>query len=133
VRLLDFRRGVTATQSLVLIPKLLDPIGAAFLEAADLAGKLKSRAVTFKYSVPKWDYINPQQDIAADRDEIGAGLASPSEKLRQRGYEPDEVYAEIAADIEQWRKLGILDVLLFMQRGNLPTAPGAAPAAPAKD
>jgi lambda family phage portal protein len=131
VRLLDFRRTVTATQWLVLIPKLLEPIHLAFVEAAFLAGKIKSRDATVKFSTPKFDYINPQQDIAADRDEIGAGLASPSEKLRQRGYEPEEVYAEIAADIKKWRELGILDVLLFMQRGNMPTPPAADSAAPA--
>jgi lambda family phage portal protein len=123
VRLLDFRRAVKAIQWLVLIPKLLQPIHEAFIEAAYLAGKIKTRDFAVDFSVPKWDYVNPEQDVKADQAEIAAGLSSISEKLRQRGYEPDVVFNELAADVEKLKKLGLLDTLLFMQRGNLPSNP----------
>lgn len=129
VRLLDFRRAVQQIQWLVLIPKMLTPIHEAFVEAAYLAGKVRTRDMAVDFSPPKWDYVNPEQDVKADLAEIGAGLSSLSEKLRQRGYDPDVVFAELAADIEKLKKLGILEVLLFMQRGNLPTQPQATPAA----
>lgn len=130
VRLLDFRRAVQQLQWLVLIPKLLVPIHDAFVEAAYLAGKVHSRDKAVDFSPPKWDYVNPEQDVKADQAEIAAGLSSISEKLRQRGYDPEVVFAELAADIEKLKTLGIMDVLLFMQRGNMPTDPSKAAAGP---
>jgi capsid protein len=123
VRQLDFRRAVGSTQWLVLIPKLQQPIHEAFIEAAYLVGKIKTRDFAVDFSVPKWGYVNPEQDVKADQAEIAAGLSSISEKLRQRGYEPDVVFNELAADVEKLKKLGLLDTLLFMQRGNLPSNP----------
>jgi lambda family phage portal protein len=124
VRLLNFRREVEQMQWLVLIPKLLAPIHTAFVEAAHLSGAIRGRDTAVDFSPPKWDYVNPEQEVKADLAEIGAGLASPSEKLRQRGYDPETVFNELAADIKRFKDLGILDVLLFMQRGNQPTAAG---------
>lgn len=126
VRLLDFRRAIQQIQWLVLIPKLLVPIHEAFVEAAYLAGKIRTRDLAVDFSPPKWDYVNPEQDVKADLAEIGAGLCSISEKLRQRGYDPDVVFAELASDIEKLKSHGILETLLFMQRGNLPTQAPAA-------
>lgn len=128
VRLLDFRRMVQALQWLVVIPKLLVPIHDAFVEHAFLAGKIKGRDKAVDFSPPKWDYVNPEQDVKADQAEIGAGLSTISEKLRQRGYDPEVVFAEWKADFDKLTALGILDTMLFMQRGNLPTQP-AKPAA----
>lgn len=124
VRLLDFRRAVQAMQWLVLVPKLLEPIHRAFVEHAYLAGVIKAPDTAVDFSPPKWDYVNPEQDVKADQAEIAAGLSSISEKLRQRGYDPDVVFAELKADIDKLRALGILDVMLFLQRGNLPTGQG---------
>ena len=133
VRLLDFRRAVTQMQWLTLIPKLLVPIYDAFIEHAYLAGLIKTRDMSVDFSPPKWDYVNPEQDVKADLAEIGGGLSSFSEKLRQRGYDPEIVFTELAKDVARLRELGILDVMLFMQRGNLPTqAADADKAAPAK-
>ncbi|MEG2899185.1 MAG: phage portal protein, partial [Massilia sp.] len=126
VRMLDFRRSVTQMQWLTLIPKLLMPIHEAFIEHAYLAGRIKSRDKAVDFSPPKWDYVNPQQDVQADLAEIGGGLSSFSEKLRQRGYDPEVVYTELARDIARLKELGILDTMLFMQRGNMPTPPADA-------
>jgi lambda family phage portal protein len=125
VRLLDFRRAVEAMRWLVLIPKMLRPIHEVFVEAAYLAGRIKARDMSVDFSTPKWEYVNPEQDVKADQAEIGAGLSSISEKLRQRGYEPDVVFQELKDDIDKLRGMGILDTLLFMQRGNMPTPNGS--------
>jgi lambda family phage portal protein len=123
VRLLDFRDAVKQMQWLTLIPKFLVPVHEAFVEAAYLAGKIRQRDMAVDFSPPKWDYVNPEQDVKADQAEIGAGLSTISEKLRQRGYDPDVVFAEWKSDFDKLTKLGILDTMLFMQRGNLPTQP----------
>jgi lambda family phage portal protein len=121
VRLLAYRRSVKAMQGLVLIPKLLRPIHQAFVDAAYLAGKTRASDYKVEFSVPKWEYVNPEQDVKADQAEIAGGLSSISEKLRQRGYEPDVVFNELKSDIDKLRTMGILDTLLFLQRGNMPT------------
>jgi capsid protein len=94
-----------------------------------LAGKIRQRDMSVDFSPPKWDYVNPEQDVKADLAEIGAGLSTISEKLRQRGYDPDVVFAEWKSDYDKLKSLGILETMLFMQRGNLPTKPPDEPAA----
>lgn len=121
VRLLDFRRAVQQMQWLVLVPRLLIPLHEAFVEAAYLGGKIRGRDMSVDFSPPKWDYVNPEQDVKADQAEIGAGLSTISEKLRQRGYDPDVVFAEWKSDHDKLKELGILETMLFIQRGNLPT------------
>lgn len=131
VRLLDFRRAIQQLQWLVLIPKLLIPIHEAFVEAAFLAGAIKGRDSAVSFSPPKWDYINPEQDVKADQAEIAGGLATLSEKLRQRGYNPEEVFAEWKSDYDKLKEMGIWDAMLLMQKVNMPAvAPGGATASP---
>ncbi|KQZ34288.1 phage portal protein [Massilia sp. Root1485] len=130
VRLLAYRRSVQQVQWLVLVPMLLRPIYEAFIDAAYLAGKIRTPDKAVDFSMPKWDYVNPEQEVKADTAEIAAGLSTPSEKLRQRGYDPDTVYNELASDLKKFKELGILETLLFMQRGNMPTAPGSGDASP---
>lgn len=129
VRLLDFRRNVEQMQWLVLVPRLLEPVHRAFIDAAVLGGQLRTRDYKCDFSTPKWDYVNPAQEVAADIDEISVGLSSISEKLRRRGYNPDDVYAEIASDMDKFRKLGILDLLMVKQKGRVMDPEGAAPSA----
>lgn len=129
VRALDFRRGVEQMQWLVLVPRLLEPLHRAFIDAAVLGGQLRTRDYACEFSTPKWDYVNPQQEVASDIAEISAGLASASEKLRRRGYNPDDVFAEIASDMEKFKALGILDLLLIKEKGR--TLEPQAPASPA--
>lgn len=131
VRLIDFRRGVEQTQALVLVPKLIEPLYRAFIDAGVLGGQFPRADYAMDYSTPKWDYVNPEQDVKADIAEISVGLASISEKLRQRGYRPDEVFAEIAGDYKKLQELGVLDILLFKEAKKPMTDAAAGDAAEA--
>lgn len=115
---LNFRREAEVTQWNLLIPKLCDRMCRAFADACELAGVVKKADYKIEHATPKWDYVNPAQDVRADMDEIGGGLSSFSEKLRRRGYKPETVFNELAADIKRLRELGILDVMLMMQKGR---------------
>lgn len=146
VRLLDFRRTVGATQWNLVIPRLIERVCIAAEDAAALAGVVQRADHRFDHSTPKWDYVNPEQDVKSDMLEIASGLTSWSEKLRQRGYNnPAEVLQEISADFASMRQAGVLDVLLSLQgkqteadaaARNQPATrdlvPAAAPAAPAQ-
>jgi capsid protein len=56
---------------------------------------------------PKWDWVDPLKDARAEIEQIGAGLKSRSQALSERGYDADQVDAEIAADRERERRLGL--------------------------
>lgn len=120
VRQMDFRRQVEQRQWTLLIPNLCDRIWRAFVDAAALTGKVKRTDYAVDYSTPKWDYVNPEQDVRADQASIGAGLMTISEGLRRRGYNPEQVFAELRNDFERLKSDGTLDVLLFMQKGGVP-------------
>jgi len=121
VRGLDVRRGFEHTQWMVIIPRYCRPIADAFVRAAKDAGKVPERLqYGVEYDCPKWDYINPEQEAAADALQIATGLSSLSAKLRARGENPSTVFAEIASDFAtlQGLKVGemsVLDILLFKE------------------
>ena len=122
IRRIDFKRAVEQTQWLLLVPQLCNRVRAAWMEAAILAGSLQRPEPGVDWSTPKWEYVNPAQDVKADADEIAAGLSSFSEKLRQRGYKPDLVFSELKADLDRLQADGVLPLLLAMKSGNAQAA-----------
>ncbi len=56
---------------------------------------------------PGWQYIDPKKSAEANAIDVAGGRKSDSECIRERGKNPDEVYAEIASDIAKKTKLGI--------------------------
>lgn len=118
VRMLDFRREAEVEQWVVFIPKFCDRVCRAFADAAALAGKVNQPDYNVEHSTPKWDYVNPAQDVKADLDEIAGGLSTFSEKLRKRGYKPAQVFAEWKSDFETLRDYGIFDAMLMMLKGR---------------
>ena len=131
VRMLDFRREVEQLQWLVVIPLLCQRVIEAFVSSVELAGLIAAPRYEVEHSTPKWDYVNPQQEVQADLVEISAGLSSFSEKLRRRGYDPQAVFDELQADVEGLRKRGILDVLLAMQKARAPDQTSGSGTGPA--
>jgi len=125
IRMIDIRREYEMEQWTELVPMMCNPMCRAFADAAELAG-LARASYDVDHAMPKWDYVNPAQDVRADLDEIAGGLSSISEKLRRRGYKPDEVFGELASDIDKLKKLGLLDVLLALQNSRS-VADGNAP------
>ena len=129
VSMLEFRRNAEAMQWLTLIPRLCQPIWQAFIEAAALAGKVRPGDTAVDWSTPKWDYVNPEQDVKADLAEISGGLTTISEKLRKRGYKPELVFDELKRDVDRLRADGTLDIMLQIQTGQATATP--APKTPA--
>ena len=50
---------------------------------------------------PKFDYVDPMKDVQAEILAIDAGLKSRSQAISERGYDAEQVDAEIAADKER--------------------------------
>lgn len=123
MRMLTFRREIEQLQWLHFIPMFLHRIAEAFSEAGALANLWTRGNWDVEYSPPRWEYIQPDQEVSADLKEISGGLASISGKLRARGDDPKKVFDQLEADIKDLKTRGVWDFLMFLQRGNLPTPP----------
>lgn len=126
IRWLDFRKDVEQMQWLVLVPKMCNPIWRWFVEAVDLAGLMPRNAPkVVDWSTPRWDYVNPVQDVASEIAQMGAGLLSASESIRRRGYKPRRVFEEQGRDLVAMEETGALR-FMAVQSGR-----AIAPADPA--
>jgi lambda family phage portal protein len=122
MRMMAFYREVEQLQWLTFIPMFIERVAEAFVEAGALNNQWSRDAEwDVECSPPRREYIQPDQEVRADLAEISGGLNSISGKLRARGDDPDKVFKQIASDIDQLKKLGVWEDLLFLQRGNLPT------------
>lgn len=122
MRMLSFRREIEQMQWVTFIPMFIERVAEAFVEAGALAN-LWSRTGDWEVecSTPRWEYIQPDQEVRADLAEISGGMASISGKLRARGDDPKKVFDQLQADVDDLKKRGIWEYLMFLQRGNLPT------------
>ena len=122
VRLIEFRRRAEQTQWLIVIPRGINPVWRAFVNAAQLAGKISRPDYKVEFATPKWDYVNPKDEVNSDLAAVSGGLTSISETIRRRGYDPQAVFAEIASDFETLKASGVLDILLLLQKGRVAEA-----------
>lgn len=111
--LMEFRRKVEAWQHSVMIFQMCRPIWERFMDVAVLAGALRAPSydtrrkeyLACKWLPPKWQWVDPLKDINAEIAEIEAGLKSRSQAISERGYDAEEMDAEIAADHAREAKL----------------------------
>lgn len=105
VGLNEFRRMVTMMQWLVVIPMFCQPVWDWFIDACQLAGLLPADAVIpAEWDPPRFEMVNPLQDVQADLLETRAGFASPQQMIAKRGYDPETVWGEwkaFAAQVDQ--------------------------------
>lgn len=103
----DFKQLIDQHRWLCFIPMFCQRVAAWWLEAGYMAGKLRTVDYTATWTPPRWEYHDPLSDVKADKEDLSAGLSSLSEKLRARGYDPEEVFAEIAKERAELKKMGI--------------------------
>jgi lambda family phage portal protein len=95
---LEMDRNVSAWQMLMLIPQMLQPIGAWAVEGWRLIQQDAVADVKLDWVPPNRPLIDPNREITALRDKVKAGFASRSSVIRELGYDPERVMEEIAAD-----------------------------------
>jgi lambda family phage portal protein len=123
--LLEFRRRIEAYQHSVMVWQICRRVWARWLDTAVMAGAIalpdyeQQRRVYLGCSwlPPKWDWVDPLKDARAEIEQIEAGLKSRTQALAERGYDADQVDAEIAADRARERQLG----LSFASASSAPT------------
>jgi lambda family phage portal protein len=117
VILQDFRRSLEQLQWQVIIHQFCRPVWTAWFERAVLAGALEVPAGYFDDPTPwqavewapdRWPYIHPVQDIEADTNEVRAGFASRTQKVKARGYDVEDVDRQRAEDNARDDALGLV-------------------------
>lgn len=106
------------------ISELLERLGEEFLNASLLRGVIPikprdfERSTELAWQARGWDWVDPNKDAKAATESIGNRTKSRSDYIRANGDDPDEVFAEIAAEEQVLRDLGL---------APLPEKPNEAP------
>ena len=130
VGLLDEREEWRLIQSW-LIESFFAPLYSEWLEMALLSGQLALPMSKFdKFNAAiwqgrRWQWIDPQKEIAANADAIARGLTTPSAVIRESGRDPEDVWREWGKDLRR-----IQDQLSGLDPLVLQIIAGAAKAAP---
>jgi lambda family phage portal protein len=91
-----------------LIPQFCQPVWGWAMEAATILQLVGEPAPGAAWTAPPAPYVDPEKESLAYQRNIRGGLQSWSESVRERGYDPEEVLAEIAGDNEKFDRLGII-------------------------
>lgn len=104
-----FRDYVEQVQWLTVIPMLMRPIAARWAITARIAGVIRDGDERpIDWTTPRLRYVDPAKEIKADKEAILGGLKSWRESLRERGYEPDQVLAELTEERRALAAAGLL-------------------------
>lgn len=112
---IDFRRRIDALRKHTMEPQVLEPIWQRWLATEALSGRVSANAILRDFEAasaveiipPGWTWIDPQKEIAADRDAVDAGFKSRREVVATRGRDIDSLDAEIANDRERQDKFNL--------------------------
>ena len=113
--LIEFRRRVEQLQHNIVVHQLCRPVWERFVRLAVLADLLPARDFENSPSAylgcewlpPKFDYVDPKKDVEAEILAIESGLKSRTQAIAERGFDAEQVDAEIAADKERADGLGL--------------------------
>jgi lambda family phage portal protein len=113
--LIEFRRRVEQLQHNVVVHLFCRPVWERFVRLAVLSGDLPARDfdrdpadyLSCEWLPPKFDYVDPKKDVEAEILAINAGLKSRRQAISERGYDAEQVDAEIAADKARTDALGL--------------------------
>ncbi|MBQ8465723.1 MAG: phage portal protein [Alphaproteobacteria bacterium] len=101
-----------------LIHQVLRRIWERFVEAVVLSGELDIDVTEYAdnpdafhaahFQPAGWAYVNPQQEVAAEKEKVLCGFASRSQIISENGGDAAEVDKQIAADADRAASLGLV-------------------------
>lgn len=126
--LIEFRRRVEQLQHNVVVHLFCRPVWDRFVRLAVLSGDLPAwdfdrdpaAYLGCEWLPPKFDYVDPKKDVEAEILAINAGLKSRRQAISERGYDAEQVDAEIAADKARTDALGLSFGAPPVQKEDIP-------------
>jgi lambda family phage portal protein len=108
VGLNEFRRMVEAVQWHTVIPQFCEPVWRWVMEMAATMGRIPDAGIPAEWGPPRFESVNPLQDVQADILEVRACFATPQQMIAKRGYDPDALVAEWQAFAELLDAAGLV-------------------------
>lgn len=102
---LEMSRNISEWQSRIMINQFCDPVWKWFIDAVKLSYSVEP--VMADWTPPRREMIDPAKEINALVSMIQAGFDSWQDVVRQLGYDPDLVIAQIKEDAERFDKNGV--------------------------
>lgn len=115
VLLNEFRRAIEQLQWNIFIHQYCNRVWAWWIDACALSGAIpmpdfhrtRREYLRVRWVPQGWPYINPVQDVNAQKLAIRAGLTSRSASVLKQGEDPEQVDQENAADNARADGLGL--------------------------
>lgn len=118
---MEMDRAVSAWQWLMMVPGMMLPLGEWIIEAFDLINGRSG--LSLDWVPPRRQLIDPAREIGADVDKVKAGFASRQGVIREYGYDPEAVLAEIVDDQGAADAAGLVFETDARGRAQVRTAP----------
>ncbi|MAM87560.1 MAG: phage portal protein [unclassified Hahellaceae] len=126
---LEMARNIERLRWIVLAPTMLKHIEKCFFEGAAWKG-IDLSGVTFDWTPPRREMIDPTKEIPAQIKAIRSGLKSWQETVRENGYTPANSAAEMKEDFEMFDKFGLVldcDPRQITTAGQMQSVPADVP------
>ncbi len=108
VGLSEFRRMVEAVQWHIVIPQFCEPVWRWVMDMAATMGRIPDAGIPAEWGLPKFDSVNPLQDVQADILEVRSGFATVQQMIAKRGYDPAAILQEWSAFAALWDAAGLV-------------------------
>jgi lambda family phage portal protein len=108
--LVEFRTRLEQLQHQVVVFQLCRPVWRAFVLAEVLAGRLVGdleELLAVEWITPAQPWVDPAKDASAATEQLAAGLTSRRRLVAALGWDIEALDAEIAADRDRARELGL--------------------------
>lgn len=105
---LPVKAATEAAQHQVVMPALIAPMQAWLQDALDALPRTDlPTSYAWKWTAPRMPMTDPGREVNAAIAEIQAGLSSRVRKVRELGWDPEEIDREIAQDEATQTALGV--------------------------
>lgn len=105
----EFQRLIDDWRWNLLVPQLLNRVCQWFFESSLLVGSYRAEvAPHVEFTPPRRISVDIAREMPAILTMIRAGLITPSEAVREQGYNPKDFWKEYAEDLIKLDELGIV-------------------------
>lgn len=105
----EFQRLIDDWRWNLVIPQFLNRIWQWVFESSTIAGLYRSEfAPVCNWTPPRRVMVDIAREVPAILTMVRTGLVTPSEAVREQGYNPDDFWKEYAEDLKKLDELGII-------------------------
>lgn len=106
---IEFQRSIEDYQWNMMIPMFCDVVWSWFMDALVVSQTIRdTQRVESTWTPPRRQMIDPSKEVKGMSDEVRNGFKSWSEVVRESGYNPDDVLAELSSDFKKFADNGLV-------------------------